>query len=111
MGVHEYKGVPGLGYLRLPCVHGTVPITDLQPGDLVDFGEHEPPADGRWVERPDATATRIADNTWREPEPEQDAAPDDAEPTEDTPTATNTTSADTEPTGTPKRKTATKTTA
>jgi hypothetical protein len=112
MGVYEYQGEPGLGYLRLPCAHGTVPITGLTAGDLVDFGEHEPPADGRWFEAPDgATATRLPDNhpdaqpfaQWPDPEPEteqQDSSPSD------------TIAADTAPaTDAPKRTKAAKTTA
>jgi hypothetical protein len=95
MGVYEYQGEPGLGCLRLACAHGTAPVTNLKQGDLVDFGEHEPPADGRWIEAPEGTeATRLPDNhpvvQYPEPDPE-DAGPQDAEvepeaaPTDETP--------------------------
>jgi len=90
MGVHEYRGEPGLGYLKLPCAHGTAPFTGLKPGDLVDFGDEKPPADGRWVEAAEgAEATRLPDNhpdnqpTVQWPEPE-DAEPEDAAPAEET---------------------------
>lgn len=85
MGVFEYRGEPGLTYLYLATKHGTAPHT-LQPGDLVDFGEHEPPVDKRWIEAPDGTAaTKLPDNhpdnqpvvQYPEPEPE-DTEPQDA---------------------------------
>lgn len=81
MSVYEYQGEPGLGYLRLPCAHGTVPITGLQPGELVDFGGYDPPNDGRWVLREDAgeDVQRMPDNAPQlakaDPEPEPEDAP------------------------------------
>lgn len=81
MGVYEYRGEPGMGYLYLATAAGTAPHTDLTAGDLIDFGEHEPPQDGRWIEREGATATRVPDNASPEPEP----VPLDAQPVEDAP--------------------------
>lgn len=91
MSVYEYRGDPGMGYLRLACAHGTAPVTGLQVGDLVDFGEHQPPADGRWIDAPEgATATKLPDNHpdnqpvvhWPEPEPD-DTEPGASSPSED----------------------------
>jgi hypothetical protein len=84
MGVYEYQGEPGLGYHKLKCTWGTAPITDLQPGDLVDFGLYEPP-DRRWTETNPATVpTRIPDNVPRPLPDLEDVIPD---PEEDAPVA------------------------
>lgn len=89
MGVYEYRGEPGLGYLRLACAHGTAPVTGLKPGDLVDFGGHKPPDKVRWTLAPEGTAAnRLPDNqpVVQDPEPEpQDAPPQDAKAAEPEP--------------------------
>ena len=111
MGVYEYRGDPGLGYLRLACAHGTAPVTDLKPGDLVDFGGNEPP-DGRWIEAAEGTeATRLPDNhpdnravvEWPEDEPIQDAAPAPAEPSDEAPPS-ETSATDTPPAAAPTKR-------
>lgn len=116
MGVYEYRGEPGMGYLYLATAAGTAPHTNLTAGDVIDFGEHEPPADNRWVE-PDpgvAKILRLPDNhpdaqplvEWPESEPQ------DAEPAEDATPEPDPAPAETSPAEPTKRsKPAAKTTA
>jgi hypothetical protein len=63
VALFTYDGPPGGHYSFLRTRHGTAPFTGLEPGDIVDFGEHQPPEDGRWrTAKTSASATRRPDN-------------------------------------------------
>jgi hypothetical protein len=63
VALFTYSGPPGGHYSYLRTRYGTAPFSDLEPGDVVDFGEHEPPDDERWrTAKSSASATRIPDN-------------------------------------------------
>lgn len=57
MSLYVFAGAPGTRYPYLRTRHGVAPFSELQPGDVVDFGEHEPPDDELWTT---AKSTRIA---------------------------------------------------
>lgn len=63
MSLFVYAGPPGAHYSYLRTRHGVAPFSDLQPGDVVDFGEHQPPDDELWTTaKSSAAATRRPDN-------------------------------------------------
>jgi hypothetical protein len=63
VALFTYVGPHGGHYSYLPTRHGVAPFSNLNPGDIVDFGEHEPPDDEQWrTTKNGYTATRIPDN-------------------------------------------------
>lgn len=92
---HVYIG-PDATYPQLVYAEGVAPFTCRSGVTAVDFGEHEPPADGHWQplagkKRPDATLPDnhpdvvAAANTEAQAAAEA-AIPDDEPPAEDEPT-------------------------
>jgi hypothetical protein len=68
MAVFEYTGAEGGAYFFLPTAHGVAPFTELNPGDLVDFGQSQPPGDGAWKPaKRGAKANKRPDNHGQHP--------------------------------------------
>jgi hypothetical protein len=75
-----YAGPPGGHYSYLPTRHGTAPFSDLRPGDVIDFGEHQPPDDELWTTaKSSAVANRRPDNAPA-PVPAFSSAPQEPAP-------------------------------
>jgi hypothetical protein len=63
VALYTYVGPQGGHYSYLHTRHGVAPFSDLSPGDIVDFAEHEPPDDERWrTTKHGFAATRVPDN-------------------------------------------------
>lgn len=63
MALYTYDGPPDGRYSYLHTRHGIAPFTGLEPGDIVDFGEHAPPDEKHWrTAKASAVATRRPDN-------------------------------------------------
>ena len=85
MSLFVYAGPPGARYPYLHTRHGIAPFSNLQPGDVVDFGEHQPPEDDLWTT---AKSTAVVN---RRPDNAPDLTPvfsSPAEPPDETAVAT-----------------------